>query len=207
MLCLAGNFVSDEICSSIINLIISTEQLHIYSVHKLFIAMKSNMSQEALVKVGVYILGELGFLLVSHSVTGPEEESISVSEDELIAHLSEINSRKYGSDIKEYLMNCFVKLMTRLSPKAQEEFRYLLEQESKSYNCEVQQRAVEYLVLSNVANLTLKKEVMANVPNSKIVKETEIKKYFLFNFKIKQFYLCFFSSINYKFQLFQNLIK
>ena len=179
MLCLAGNFVSDEICSSIINLIISTEQLHVYSVHKLFIAMKSNMSQEALIKVGVYILGELGFLLVSHSVTGPEEETISVSEDELIAHLSEINNRKYSSDIKEYLMNCSVKLIIRLSPKSQEELRYLLEQESKSYNCEVQQRAVEYLVLTNVSNLVLKREVMENVPNSKIVKESDIKKYFL----------------------------
>ena len=56
MLCLAGNFISDEISSSIINLIISTEELHIYSVHKLYIAMKSNMSQESLMKVGVYIL-------------------------------------------------------------------------------------------------------------------------------------------------------
>lgn len=176
MLCLAGNFVSDEICSSIINLIISTEELHVYSVHKLFIAMKSNMSQEALIKVGVYILGELGLLLISNSVTGPDEESISVSEEELITQLTEINSRKYNCDVKEYLMNCFMKLITKLSPRAQEELKYLLEQESKSYNCEVQQRAVEYLVLTNVNNLSLKREVMANVPNSKIIKESEIKK-------------------------------
>jgi len=176
MLCLAGNFVSDDICSSIINLIISTEQLHVYSVHKLFIAMKSNMSQEALIKVGVYILGELGLLLINNNVTGPEEESISVSEDELISHLTEINNRKYTSDIKEYLMNCFMKLISKLSSKAQEELKYLLEQESKSYNCEVQQRAVEYLVLTNVNNLTLKREVMSNVPNSKITKDSEVNK-------------------------------
>jgi AP-1 complex subunit gamma-1 len=176
MLCLAGNFVSDEICSSIINLIISTEELHIYSVHKLYIAMKSNMSQEGLIKVGVYILGELGLLLINNTVTGPEEESISVSEEELISHLSEINNKKYNSDIKEYLMNCFMKLITKLTSKSQEELRYLLEQESKSYNCEVQQRAVEYLVLNNINNLSLKREIMTNVPISKIVKESEIKK-------------------------------
>jgi len=134
------------------------------------------MSQEALIKVGVYILGELGLLLISKNVTGPDEESITVSEDELIAQLTEINNRKYNNDIKEYLMNCFMKLITKLSQKAQEELRYLLEQESKSYNCEVQQRAVEYLVLTNVNNLSLKRDIMANIPNSKIVKESEIKK-------------------------------
>lgn len=180
MLCLAGNFVSDEIASSIINLIISTEELHIYSVHKIFIAMKSNMSQEALIKVGIYILGELGDLLINHSVTGPDEETINVTEEDMISHITEINNRKYSSDIKEYLMNCFMKLITKLSPKAQEELKFLLDQESKSYNCEVQQRAVEYLVLTNVSNQNLKQEIMKNVPNSKIVKESEIKKYSFF---------------------------
>ena len=176
MLCLAGNFVSDEICSSIINLIISTEELHVYSVHKIFIAMKSNMSQEALIKVGVYILGELGYMLINNSVQGPDEENITVSEEELLSHLTEINNRKYTTDIKEYLMNCFMKLITKLSPRAQEELKYLLEQESKSYNCEVQQRAVEYLVLTNVKNQPLKQEIMKNIPNSKILRESDIKK-------------------------------
>lgn len=177
MLCLAGNFVSDEISSSIINLIISTEELHIYSVHKIYIAMKSNMSQEALMKVGVYILGELGFDLINNPVQGPDDESIQVSEDELVNHLMEINTRKYSSsDIKEYLMNCFMKLITKLSQKSQDDMKYWLEQESKSYNCEVQQRAVEYMILSNINNFDLKRDIMRNVPNSKIVKESEVKK-------------------------------
>ena len=176
MLCLAGNFISDEISSSIINLIVSTEELHIYSVHKLYIAMKSNMSQEALIKVGVYILGELGGELIANPVQGPEGETIVVTEDELINHLVEINARKYTSDVKEYLMNCFMKLITKLSQKSQDEMKYLLEEETKSYNCEVQQRAVEYMILTNLNNFSLKKEIMRNVPNSKIVKENEIKK-------------------------------
>ena len=170
------HFISDDITSSIINLIVSTQELHIYSVHKLHIAMKSNMSQEALVKVGVYILGELGGDLIANSVQGPDGETIEVTEDELVSHLVEINARKYSSDIKEYLMNCFMKLITKLSQKSQEEMKYLIEEESKSYNCEVQQRAVEYSILTNLNNFSLKKEIMRNVPNSKIVKESEIKK-------------------------------
>ena len=139
--------------------------------------MKSNMSQEALMKVGVYIMGELGSQLISNPVVGPDEETIEVTEDELLNHLMEVNSRKYSSDIKEYLMNCFMKLITKLSQKSQEELKYLLEQETKSYNCEVQQRAVEYMILTNLNNFSLKKEIMRNVPNSKILKESEIKKY------------------------------
>lgn len=127
-------------------------------------------------KVGVYILGELGHDLISNPVEGPDEETIEVSEEELVSHLMEINSRKYSSDIKEYLMNCFMKLITKLSQKSQEELKYLLEEESKSYNCEVQQRAVEYMILTNLNNFNLKKDIMRNIPNSKIIKESEIKK-------------------------------
>jgi AP-1 complex subunit gamma-1 len=180
MLCLAGNFISDEISSSIINLIISTEELHIYSVHKLYIAMKSNMSQEALMKVGIYILGELGYDLISNSVEGPEGESIVITEEELVNHLMEINSRKYSNDIKEYLMNCLMKLITKLTMQnSKEKMKNCLEEESKSYNCEVQQRAVEYIFFTNLNNFNLKKNIMSNVPNSKLVKETETKKYLL----------------------------
>ena len=84
MLCLAGNFVSDETVSSVINLIVSTPELSLYAVHKLFIAMRSNLGQEGLIKVGVYILGELGDVLISNPVTGPENETISVSEQEVM---------------------------------------------------------------------------------------------------------------------------
>ena len=176
MLCLAGNFISDEISSSIINLIISTEELHIYSVHKLYIAMKSNMSQESLMKVGVYILGELGYELITNRVEGPEGEAIEVPEEELVNHLMEINSRKYNSDIKEYLMNCLMKLITKLTMQnSQEKMKNCLEEESKSFNCEVQQRAVEYIFFTNLNNFNLKKNIMRNIPNSKLVKESEIK--------------------------------
>jgi len=45
MLCLSGNFVSEETTSNIINLIISTPELNLYAVHKLFLAMKNNLGQ------------------------------------------------------------------------------------------------------------------------------------------------------------------
>jgi len=45
MLCLCGNFVNEQTTSSIINLIVSTEELHLYAVHKLYLNLKINMGQ------------------------------------------------------------------------------------------------------------------------------------------------------------------
>jgi len=45
MLCLCGNYISEETTSSIINLVVSSEDLHLYSVHKLFQAVKINLAQ------------------------------------------------------------------------------------------------------------------------------------------------------------------
>ena len=78
MLCLAGNYVSDETVSSIINLIVSISELHLYTVHKLFLSVKNNLAQEGLVKVALYIFGEFGDILISNSVQGPENEPITV---------------------------------------------------------------------------------------------------------------------------------
>lgn len=176
ILCLAGNFVTDETVSSVVNLIVSTPQLHLYAVHRLFIAMKSNLAQEGLIKVGVYILGELGDTLVNNSVTGPDDESINVSEDEVTQLLDEINIRKYSPSVKEFLMNCYFKLISKFSEKASSHLKFLLEQETRSYHCEVQQRASEYMIFSQIADEGLRKEITKNVPNSKIVKETKVNK-------------------------------
>jgi AP-1 complex subunit gamma-1 len=180
MLCLAGNFVSEDTISSVINLVISTPDLHLYSVHKLFIAMKSNLGQEGIVKVGIYVLGEMGDILTKNSVSGPDNENISVTEDEVIELIDEINNRRYSHGVKEYLVNCYIKLTSKFSEKNANYLRTLLENETKSYHCEVQQRAVEYVVFSNLANYNQKKDILRSIPNSKIIRESEVKKYFIY---------------------------
>jgi AP-1 complex subunit gamma-1 len=176
MLCLAGNFASDETISSVINLIISTPELHLYAVHKVFIAMRSNLGQEGILKVGIYILGEMGDILTRNSVSGPDNENISVSEDEVIQLLMELNGRKTSASVREYLVNCYVKLLAKFSDKNVDTLKALLDQETRSYHCEVQQRAVEYLVLSNATNNNQKRDILRSIPNSKVVKDIEVKK-------------------------------
>ncbi len=45
MLSLSGNYVSDETTSSIINLIVSTKELHVYAAHKLLLTLNGNIGQ------------------------------------------------------------------------------------------------------------------------------------------------------------------
>ena len=169
MMCMSGNFFSEDTVSSIINLIISNEELKIYSVHKLFLALKNFTQQEALVKVAVYIIGEYGDSLVNNNVLGPEDEKIQVSEEEVIVLLREVeNSRYQSSSVYEYLMNCFIKLSTKFSNENAKIIKQYINEERTSFYFEVQQRAVEYSAFETVVNDDLKRDLTRNIPCSKI---------------------------------------
>lgn len=167
MLSLSGNYVSEESISSILNLIVSTSELQLYTIHKIFIAMQNNLAQEALVKVGVYLLGEFAPLLVSNPAQDPEGSPIVVSESAVTELLQEINDRKYSnSTVKEFTLNTLMKLSTKFS-SSYKTIRTMIENERTSYYSEVQQRAVEYSVFNSSNDQETKMEVTKNIPNVK----------------------------------------
>jgi AP-1 complex subunit gamma-1 len=178
MLCLAGNFVSDGTVSSIINLIITANQLHVYSVHKLFFALKNNMTQEGLVKVSLYAFGEFGDLLVSNPAIGSDNETIIVTENDLLNLINEIMNRKYeNQSTTVFLLNCLIKLSVRLGDIHIDKIKEMLEKENSSFYSEVQQRASEYLFFLQPRLNELRHKVLEGIPLSKIIKEIEINKY------------------------------
>lgn len=173
MFSLSGNYLSEETVTNAINLIVNTPELQLYTIHKLFIAIQSNLAQEGLVKFAVYLFGEFGYNLINESVSGQDGESISVSENELLDLLEEIHSKTYSSSsIKEYLLNTLLKLSAKLNNKSR--ILGLIEKDTTSYHCEVQQRAVEYVVFNKNNNNDLKSEIVKNVPYN--AKETNDKK-------------------------------
>ena len=109
MLCLSGNSVTEEVVSSVINLIIKTEQLHKYSMYKLFLSMKSNLGQEGLIKVGLYCLGELSTSILGKTVV-TDIETYKFDEDEIKNLINEIIIRKTTTETKQILINTFFKL-------------------------------------------------------------------------------------------------
>jgi AP-1 complex subunit gamma-1 len=159
MLCLAGNYVSEDTSSNIINLILSVgDDLGVYSVHKLFLAGKNYSDQEALIKVSVYIIGEFGEKLVSCSAITSDNVSVNYSEIEVLNWLDSINEKKV---CQEYILNALLKLSSK--------FRHVntfssIQSQIKSFNYEVQQRAVEYSIFKSIITDDIKQEIVKSVP-------------------------------------------
>jgi AP-1 complex subunit gamma-1 len=169
MLCISNNFITEDTVSTIINVILSSEDLKLYSVHKCFIALKNNPEQEALAKVSVYIIGEFGNLLVNNPALGPDDESIIVTEDEVLRVLYEIEQINYStSTVQEYLMNAYVKLTNKFSAVSVSKINTYLQDETRSEFCEVQQRAVEYVTFGKILNGEIRKEITRHMPLSKV---------------------------------------
>jgi hypothetical protein len=125
----------------------------------------------------VYILGEFADLLINNPVQGPDNETISVTEDEVMELINEIFYKKYSnSTIKEYLLNCLLKLSVKFQ-NSEEKISQFIEEDTKSNFCEVQQRAVEYAIFTKIDDFNLKRDITRNTPNSKISKDCDIKKY------------------------------
>src|SRR6201996_7928045 len=58
VLTLAGNYVKEQILSSFVRLIATSQELQTYSVQKLYAALRSDISQEALTLAGTWVIGE-----------------------------------------------------------------------------------------------------------------------------------------------------
>lgn len=181
-LSIASNFVSESTIASIINVIIANSELHIYSVHKLFIAVRNNYAnQEALVKVAVYTLGELGDLLLKNPISGPDDETITVNEKDLVdLFRTLLEQRFFDTSVKEYILNAILKISNKLNVgvQAKEEFIALNDSQKTAFDSEIQQRANEYSLFHVFVKEEMRYQITANIPVHKFYKENEVKKYF-----------------------------
>jgi AP-1 complex subunit gamma-1 len=61
---LAGNFVREEVLGAFVRLVCHTSELQLYTVQKLYAALKADVSQESLTLSGVWMIGEFGDVLL-----------------------------------------------------------------------------------------------------------------------------------------------
>ena len=127
--------------------------------------MKADITQEALILAGSWVIGEFGDLLLKGGSyeeeelvrevsdannDGTIEEGIykhkQVKQSDIVDLLSTILSSAYATPIvREYILTAVMKLTTRLTEPAQiERVRRLLQSYSGDLDVEIQQRAVEY---------------------------------------------------------------
>ncbi|ORX98052.1 Adaptor protein complex AP-1 gamma subunit [Basidiobolus meristosporus CBS 931.73] len=143
---LAGNYVGEEIVSSFIGLVCRTPELQPYTVKKLFVELKSDISQEGLVLAGVWCIGEFGDVLVQHQEPENGEEALRVTEGDILDLFETLLNSPYANrTLREYMTTSLMKLADRFhDPSVIPRIQSNLRKYSTSMEAEVQQRAVEY---------------------------------------------------------------
>ncbi|KAK7753121.1 clathrin associated protein complex large subunit [Diatrype stigma] len=174
VLTLAGNYVKEPIMASFVRLVATTPELQTYTVQKLYINLKKDITQESLTQAGAWCIGEFGDLLLRGGQYEEEELVQEVKEHEILDLFSTILNSNYATQIAtEYIVTALVKLSTRLSDASQiERVKYLLESYQTSLDVEVQQRAVEYGHLFSYEQIRL--GVLEKMPPPQIKEESRV---------------------------------
>ena len=74
----AGNFVREEILSAFIRLVAHTPELQAYTASKLYLALKSDISQESLTLAATWILGEYSDIVIEGGIVD-DDQVVAVS--------------------------------------------------------------------------------------------------------------------------------
>lgn len=152
VMCLAGNFVREEVRSKFCTIVAASPELHTYSVHKIFLNMKDNLNQEALVIAGIWCVGEFGDMLIAGNAIGPDQTPITVTLSEVLDLFADIskmssyaeNPNKPGHTVAlEYMTSALIKLLPRF-PSGAERIRQMMRKFESSISMELQQRSCEY---------------------------------------------------------------
>ncbi|THD23759.1 AP 1 complex subunit gamma [Fasciola hepatica] len=140
----AGNYARDDVVSSLVQLIAQNPDLHGYATFHLYNALCEAMTQQPLVQVASWSIGEYGDLLVSgmrdsETVRPPptESEVIALLRTALLHPASTIQS-------KQMVLNALVKLTSRFSATQLGPLNDLIRIYSTNAQLELQQRSVEY---------------------------------------------------------------
>ncbi|TQV99152.1 AP-1 complex subunit gamma-1 [Cordyceps javanica] len=174
VLCLAGNFVKEQILSSYVRLIATTPELQTYAVQKLYINLKKDITQESLTQAGAWCIGEYADALLKGGQYEEEELAQEVKEGEVVDLFALILNSSYANQVStEYIVTALMKLTTRFSDASSiERVRRILQDRQTSLDVEVQQRAVEY---SNLfAFDQIRRGVLEKMPPPQIKEESRV---------------------------------
>lgn len=149
MLKIAGTYTKENVLSSFVVLVSNSEDLQLYTVQKLYTALRSDLSQEGLTLAATWLIGEYGDVLLRGGSYEEEEGTQEVSESEIVSLLETVLGSSYATEpVKEYVLNALMKLTTRLSsPSEIERIRLILSQHTVDMEAEIQQRVAEYSAL------------------------------------------------------------
>ncbi|PON23160.1 AP-1 complex subunit gamma-1 [Trichoderma gamsii] len=174
VLSLAGNYVKEQILSSFIRLIATTQELQTYAVQKLYTNLKKDITQESLTQAGAWCIGEYGDALLKGGQYEEAELVQEVKEADVVDLFSLILNSSYANQVStEYIVTALMKLSTRFTdPAPVEKIRRILQTHQTSLDVEVQQRAVEYGNL--FAFDQVRRGVLEKMPPPQIKEESRV---------------------------------
>ncbi|BHF76998.1 AP-1 complex subunit gamma-1 [Sparganum proliferum] len=161
---LAGNRARDDVMASMVYLISQSPELHAYATVNLYKAMRESMTQQPLVQVATWCIGEFADLLLSHSAADVDEP-IHVTEVDILDLLqTALTSPLSNLQTREMLVSAIMKLSVRFSPTHLERIKGLVQLYSTNMDLELQQRAVEYTSVFNKHTESFRAGVFACMP-------------------------------------------
>tara|TARA_R110002050_G_scaffold186792_2_gene321125 strand:- start:414 stop:1001 length:588 start_codon:yes stop_codon:yes gene_type:complete len=79
VLSIAGEYIHDDVVSSLVGMISQNEALHAYAVQKMYLALNKEIMKQPLVQAGLWCIGEYADILMSGQVTGKPKVKLTFS--------------------------------------------------------------------------------------------------------------------------------
>jgi AP-1 complex subunit gamma-1 len=169
MLSLSGNFAEESVHRTAVLFLAQSKGLQGYSTHRLYRALQEDTSQQTLLHVGIWCIGEFGNYLVRDC--GPSETYPdipvypAVSEDDVLDMLDKC-TKLHNSEIstKALVLNALMKLSVRLSAASRVKITSLIAPFQSSMSLELQQRSTEYAMLLSSRWDNIRGELLGSMP-------------------------------------------
>lgn len=153
---IAGDYVSEEVWYRVIQIVVNRPDVQGYAAKTVFEALQAPACHENMVKVGGYILGEFGNL-----IAGDPRSSPSIQFELLHSKYHLCSPQTRCLLLSTYVK--FVNLFSEIKPQIQD----ILKQDTniRSADVEIQQRTIEYLQLSQIADVDVLATVLEEMPS------------------------------------------
>ncbi|XP_037086570.1 LOW QUALITY PROTEIN: AP-2 complex subunit alpha-like [Pollicipes pollicipes] len=152
---IAGDYVSEEVWYRVIQIVVNREDVQGYAAKTVFEALQAPACHENMVKVGGYILGEFGNLIAGDARSAPGVQ------------FSLLHSKYHlcSAPTRALLLSTYVKYIN-LFPEIKGQIQDVLHSDNnlRSADAELQQRASEYLSLSVHATTDVLATVLEEMP-------------------------------------------
>lgn len=151
LLSTAGNYVDEGVWCRMAQIVVNNDSIRPTACRTVVRYLKSGSYPQSMLKLAAFLLSEYGNTI----------ESTTPSEDQF--HLLHTRYSQTSVTTRTMLLSAFLKYYTNC-PELRSSIEGIFKQESNSFNSEIQQRALEYLGLIGMKDISLLKKLTDQMP-------------------------------------------